>query len=209
MAGARSGVASLAFLSESGGTTQALPDQNVNVSGDVFRDAAATIAPVSEIVHVGDPGSVALSIGNNAPDDGYSENLLASLAGVTGAFGEASAGPTGGIAPGSNDKRTLALSFSTATAGTLSGSARVTLTSDGGIGVGSLDGLGETALPAETVPLSVTVDHYASAALQSDGALTSTGNGTYTLDLGSSTQVGPPFPQMSPPPMLRMARRIG
>jgi hypothetical protein len=188
MAGARSGVASLAFLSESGGTTQALPDQNVNVSGDVFREAAATIAPVSEIVHVGDPGSVALSIGNSAPDDGYSENLLASLAGVTGAFGEASAGPTGEIAPGSNDKRTLALSFSTATAGTLSGSARVTLTSDGGIGVGSLDGLGETALPAETVPLSVTVDHYASAALQSDGALTATGNGTYTLDLGSTTQ---------------------
>ena len=188
MAGARSGVASLAFLSESGGTTQALPDQNVNVSGDVFRDAAATIMPVSEIVHVGDPGSVALSVGNSAADDGYSENLLASLTGLTGAFGEASAGPTGEIVPGSTDRRSLALSLSTASAGTLSGSAGVTLTSDGGLGAGSLDGLGETALPAETVPLSVTVDNYASVALHSDGALTATGNGTYTLDLGSAKQ---------------------
>jgi hypothetical protein len=165
-----------------------LPDQNVDVSGDVFRDATATIAPVSEIVHVGDAGSLALSVGNSAADDGYSENLLASLSGVTGAFGDASAVPTGDIAPGANDRRSLALSFSTASAGTLSGSAHVTLTSDGGIGVGSLDGLGETALPAETVPLSVTVDNYAAAALQSNGTLTPTGNGTYTLDLGSTTQ---------------------
>ena len=170
----------------------ALPSPQVTVSGAVYRVAAASIGAVNEIVHVGDPGTVALAVTNTDPADGYSENLIASLAGTTGDIGIAAAGPTGDIAAGASDATTLAVGLSTAAAGTVSGNATVALTSDGGTGTGSLDGLGQTSLAPQTVPVDITVDNYAAAGLSASGIVTdgtnAQGGANYTLSLGTLSQ---------------------
>ena len=67
-----------------------------------------------------------------------------------------------------------------------SGSATVSLISDGGTGEGSIDGLGQVALAPAVVPVNVTVDAYAAAAITSSGpALVATGPGAYALNLGT------------------------
>ena len=131
---------------------------------------------------------------NTDPADGYSENLIATLAGVSGSIGMSS-GTTGEILPGATDGSTFAATFSTAQAGTLTGTATFDLTSDGGTGQGSIDGLGQTALPAQAVPLGITVDNYAAPAfeeLSGGGALTRNGN-NYTLDIGKIEQNSGPL----------------
>ena len=131
------------------------------MSGTVYREAAAALLPLNEIVHVGDPGTAALAVANSDPADGYSGNLIATLMGVTGGLTIAAAGPANDIAAGDTNSTALALGFSTAQAGTVSGSATVSLTSDGG----GIDGLGTTALTGTVVPVSIVVDNYASAAV--------------------------------------------
>ena len=84
----------------------------------------------------------------------------------------------------------LRSAFSTATAGTITGTATLGLVSDGGTGAGSIDGLGQTALPAVTVPIMVTVDNLAQASITSQGGNLTAGSlpGTWNLDLGTATQ---------------------
>ena len=145
----------LGFASNGGTLGSAgLPSQDIAVSGTVYREAATALLPLSEVVHVGDPGTAALSVSKNSdPANGFSENLIATLAGATGGLSIARGGSSGEIAAG--ETNTLALLFSTAQSGTVSGTATVDLTSDGG----TIDGLGTTALSPQTVPVDITVDN--------------------------------------------------
>ncbi len=194
-AGLQTGAITLSSSSDLGNgvTVPVLPGQQITVTGAVYREASAGIAAPDAIVHVGDPGTEMLTVTNTAATDGYSENLVASLAGATGQIGVA--GPSGEIAPGASDATSLAVSFSTATASVVSGTATVDLTSDGGTGPGSIDGLGQIALPAQDAPVSITVDNYAAAGLSESGGgvfsadgTNSAGGANYTLDLGTLTE---------------------
>jgi hypothetical protein len=69
----------------------------------------------------------------------------------------------------------------------VSGSVTLALTSDGGTGRGSIDGFGQLALAPEAVPIAVTVDNYATAAVvevSGTPTLQQTAGG-YTLDFGT------------------------
>ena len=188
-AGAKSGTVVFGFVSDAGTLgTSALPSQTVTVSGSAYREAAATLLPLTQIVHVGDPGTIALPVSNSDPADGYSENLTATLIGVTGGLGIAASGPTPEIAAGQTNTTALALSFSTARAGTIAGSAAVALTLDGGTGAGSIDGLGTAALGSPAVPVDITVNNYADLVFTSTDSLSATGVDAYALDLGTAVQ---------------------
>src|ERR1019366_6686754 len=91
------------------------------------------------------------------------------------------------------DTGTLALGFSTARAGTVSGTATVGLTSDGGNVAGSIDGLGITTLTAQTVAVNIVVNNFAAPALTSTGSLTANGANSYVLNLGTATQGAAPL----------------
>ncbi len=185
-AGLRTGNVVLAFVSDAGtlGST-GLPTQNIAVSGTVYREAATALLPLNEIVHVGDPGTIALPITNSDPSDGFSENLVALLIGASGGLGIAAmATPTGEIAAGQTNTNALALSFATSLAGTVSGTATVGLTSDGS----GIDGLGTTVLTAQTVAANIVVDNFADPVLSSNGNLTQSGPDAYVLNLGTATQ---------------------
>jgi Ca2+-binding RTX toxin-like protein len=157
------------------------------LTGSVYREAAPAISPINAFVHVKDPGSIALAVGNSDPADGFSENLIASITAAGGSIGATIGATTGEIAAGSSSNA-LALTFSTAQAGVDNGSVTLALTSDGGVGQGSIDGLGQVALASQLVAVSITVDNFASAALEKvSGAGTFGGSAAagYTLDLGT------------------------
>jgi hypothetical protein len=188
-AGMFAGIVQLTPASDNGtgGSTPLASTIQVDEFGSVYRPAAASISPVGLVVHVGDPGSAALDITNTATADGFSENLIASLASVTRGLGIAAPGPTGDIAPDASDSLSLSLNFSTANAGTIAGTATVDLTTDGGVGAGSIDGLGQMALTPDNVPVNITIDNYATAAIETvsgPGTLSHVGN-AYTLNLGT------------------------
>jgi hypothetical protein len=187
--GSQTGTVALAFISDAGtlGVTT-LPSQTIALSGTVYREAAAALSPVDAIVHVGDPGVANVSVSNSDPADGYSESLIAMLLSATGDIGISAAGPGGEIAAGQTNATALALSFSTALAGMVTGTATVGLTSDGGTGGGSIDGLGQTVLNPGTVAVDIAVDNYAEATLASNGDLASAGDDTYTLNLGTANE---------------------
>jgi hypothetical protein len=194
--GVQTGTVTLDFASDlGGGNTAPLPPESVTVAGTVYREAIAEITPLALFAHVGDPGLEMLDVANVAAADGFSESLIASLTGANGGFAVANGGPTGDIAAGASNAVTLRLSYATAETGTVSGDALVSLTSDGGTGAGSIDGLGTVALAAEAVPISVTIDNYATAAIQGPanfGTLTQAGNAA-TLDLGTIAENSGPF----------------
>jgi hypothetical protein len=157
----------------------------IDLFGGVYRLASASVAPVNAVFQVGDAGAIALSVANTDAADGFSENLLASLSAVTGGFTAAGKASTGEIAAGASDTTSLGLTASTAKAGVFTGTATLSLISDGGTGAGSLDGLGQTGLTALAVPLSVTVDAAANPVFKAaSGTLTHEGS-AYTLDLGA------------------------
>jgi hypothetical protein len=189
--GAKGGSVIETFTSDLGGgnTTPVVPSSYIDVFGSVYREATASIAPTNGIVHIGDPGTGTLTVANTDAADGYSENLIATLASTSGSVGVAG-GPTGEIAAGANDKTTFTATFSTAQAGTVSGNATFNLTSDGGTGTDSIDGLGQVALPQATVPLNITVNNYANPVFEeiSGGGTVSQNGANYTLDLGTITQ---------------------
>ncbi len=187
VAGAESGMVALAPVSA---PDTALATQDVAVSGAVFREATASAAPVNIVVHVGDPGSAALQITNTDAPDGFSEALIASLTGVTAGLSMASAGPSADIVAGATDKSSLAIGFSTAAAGTITGTATLGLASNGGTGAASIDGLGQAALASQTVGVTITVDNYAKAGFAAHGGTLTAGSApdTWVLNLGTTTQ---------------------
>jgi hypothetical protein len=196
-AGQQSGVVALQGASDSGSGAKAPLAQtnNIDVYGAVYREAAASIAPISLVLHVGDSGRAPISVSNTDPADGFSETLVATMASTSGGVTEAPGDPPAQVAPGATDSSSLAVAFSTAQAAVISGIANISLTSDGGTGTNSLDGLGQTALGTRALPVSITVNNFAQAAIGSDGNLTPNGTAAnnYTLNLGSAEQGSAPL----------------
>ena len=74
-AGLQAGTVTVSPLSDQGVSRRRCRPSPSRVSGAVYRAAAAGVLAQGTIVHVGDPGTIALSVTNTAPADGYSENL--------------------------------------------------------------------------------------------------------------------------------------
>jgi hypothetical protein len=188
--GLQSGTVTVEVFSDLGNNVMdpALPSPTIVVTGAVYREATAGVTLTDPILHVGDPDTEALTVTNTDPADGYSENLIAALTGARGAFSPVAEEPTGEIAAGDSDDSTLSVSFSTAQAGTVNGDVTLGLTSDGGTGLGSIDGFGSIALAAATFSLTATIDNYATAqVIQVTGVPVLIRQGdTYTLDLGQA-----------------------
>ncbi len=164
----------------SGGATMALAGTVIDLFGDVFRPADAVVPAVTIYSQVSSPGTVALTVSNGDPADGYSEALIAALTGTSGGIGIGNAGPTGDIAAGSSDQ-SLTLTYSTAQAGTIAGTATVAATSDGGTGAGSIDGLGTLALAPVDVPVNIAIDNLAQVGFEENFNPVAGG----TVDLGT------------------------
>ncbi len=165
-AGAKSGTATITLTSNGAGTselgTTALGTQSVNVSGNVYRFAEASAHSPEPVVfanrHVGSAASQTLSLSNLAATDGFSESLDATIGGATG-----NATTNGGsfslLAAGASNGTALAVGIDTSSAGAKSGTATITLTSNG---AGTSD-LGTTALGTQSVNVSGNVYRFAEA----------------------------------------------
>jgi len=135
VAGNKGGVATIDFESDGTGTSglgiTPLASQDVAVSGEVYRLAAASVSPVimSLNARVGDVVQQAVTIGNTAANDGYSEELSASLLGSAG--DAITSGAIGGlIAAGATDSN-LMVGLNTSSAGVKSGVVTIGMESDG------------------------------------------------------------------------------
>ncbi len=137
-----------------------LPGQDPAVTADVqsggmiVRLAVPLInnAPVNfGNVRIGSAQSLALSITNNVPNDGFSESLIGSTVGASnggvtaaGAFGLGTANPPS-LAPMATDTTHIVVGLNTATAGAKSGNAIIDFKSDGtGFPGGVVTDLGNT-----------------------------------------------------------------
>jgi hypothetical protein len=137
-AGHKAGTATITLTSNGAGTsdlgTTALGTQTVNVSGDVFRLASASAHTPEPVVfanrHVGDDASQALSLTNTAANDGFSERLNASIGGVTG-NATSNNGSFALLNAGATDSSALTVGIDTSSAGHKSGTATISLASDG------------------------------------------------------------------------------
>ena len=107
--------------------------------------------------HVGATQSRTLSLGNTGAADGYTEALDASFAAATGVV--SGSGTITGLGAEQSNSTSLAISLSGAVAGVQSGSAVLDLASDGT----GIDGLGTTALAAQTIVATGTLYNYATA----------------------------------------------
>jgi hypothetical protein len=189
--GNKSGTATISLTSNGSSSSDlpntALTSQTVNVTGSVFRLAspsAHTPEPVDfGIIHVGDTVSQALSITNNVPNDGFSERLDASIGSPTG-NATTNSGSFTALTPGSTNNTSLVVGINAATAGAKSGTATISLTSNG---AGTSD-LANTALTSQTVNVQAQVNNYAIAdvvKLSGNGTFMMTDTDEFTLDLGS------------------------
>ncbi len=164
-AGHKSGTATVDFVSDGAGTSElgqtALPGQNVLLSGDVYRLAAASTAANVNVgnAHVGDVLSTTLSVSNSAAADGFSEALNAT---VTGDTGDVTAGGAFNLlTAGGTNNTGLTASLDTATVGAKIGTATVAFASDG-TGTSGFSAIG---LAGQQVTLSGAVFDYAQASL--------------------------------------------
>ena len=165
-AGHKAGTATISLASNGAGTSElgitALTSQTVNVSGDVFRLASASAHSPEPVVftnrHVGDAASQALSLTNTAANDGFSERLNGSIGGVTG-----DATSNGGsftlLDAGATDAGSLTVGIDTGSAGHKTGTATISLKSDGA----GTSGFSALSLTAQTVNVSGDVYRLASA----------------------------------------------
>jgi len=153
-AGAKTGTATIGLTSDGTGTSglanTTLASQTVNISGNVFRLAAASAHSPEPIAfgnfHVGDMApSQKISLTNTAATDGFSENLDASIGSATG--GVTANGAFMGLAPGVTNNTSLSVGINTSSAGDKSGTATIALTSDGT----GTSGLANTTLSSQTV----------------------------------------------------------
>ncbi len=113
--------------------------------------------------HVGDSSgnTLTLTVSNIATADGYSEKLNASLGAATAGF--TASGAINGIAAGASNSTALKAVLNTTTAGSLTGTASLTLASNGS----GVDGRGNTPLATQTVNLNGAVYAYAAGTLAS------------------------------------------
>jgi hypothetical protein len=133
-AGAKSGTATLALVSDGSGTSGftalALASQNVAVSGNVYRLATPQVdtTPIVLVARLGDASPTrSIGLSNNAPDL-YTERLNGSIASTPVGFG--SSGVVTGLVPNASSSA-LGVGLLTTTAGSFSGNASVALVSSG------------------------------------------------------------------------------
>ena len=164
-AGARSGTAVVTLASDGTGTSGfsafGLGTQVVNVSGNVYRYASASAVAPNPVnignVRVGSAGTQAISITNTTAADGFSEKLNAAIGGATG--NAVASGSFNLLAAQATNASSLSLGIDTSSAGAKSGSATITLVSDGS----GTSELGTTGLTSQTVNVSGSVYRLASA----------------------------------------------
>jgi len=158
-AGTVNGSIAVNFASDGAGTSglgiSALATQNVGVSGNittqgnVYRLASASPATPNPVnfgnVRINTATDQALTIGNTAANDGFSEKLNASIS-SNGAPVTAS-GSFNLLGPQASDNSSLHVGIDTSSAGAKSGSATIALVSDGA----GTSGLGQTILASQTV----------------------------------------------------------
>jgi autotransporter-associated beta strand protein len=134
-------------ITNTGNSTDSLVHTQT-VTGGVYRYANGTLSTTLNLgnFHVGATATGALSLTNAVPADGFSESLDASIGGATG-----SATTNGGsislLAAGATDSASLVVGLNTSAAGALSGTAALTLYSDGS----GTSGLGTTLLDGQMV----------------------------------------------------------
>jgi T5SS/PEP-CTERM-associated repeat protein/autotransporter-associated beta strand protein len=160
-AGVKSGTATVNLTSDGAGTSglgnTALTPQTVDITGNVYRYAAAnTLANVSfGNVHQGDTLQQSLSVTNLAANDGFSESLDGSISGSSGAA--SGSGAFSLLAPGATNSTALGVSFNSTLAGVQNGTVTVSFVSDGT----GTSGLGNTALTPQTFNITGNVYLYA------------------------------------------------
>ena len=163
-AGTVSGAATVTLTSD--GTsidtlgTTTLTSQAVTATATLFNLATASLSPTAINLgqhHVGGALTQALTLANTAAAGSFSENLDA---GFSGASGLTDSGSVSLLKAGLSSTA-LGITLAGTSAGTVSGAATVTLTSDGT----SIDTLGTTALPSQTVTATATLFNLATASL--------------------------------------------
>ncbi|MQM29339.1 MAG: hypothetical protein CRU78_01825 [Candidatus Accumulibacter phosphatis] len=144
-AGAKSGSATIALVSDGDGTsglgTTNLAPQTVNVSGDVYRLANPTLntAAVTLVARRGDVApSAAISVSNASPDS-FTEGLKAGFASATPATGFGASGSIANLAAQGTDASSLQIALNTSSAGSVAGSAQVNFASTGAGTTGAAD----------------------------------------------------------------------
>ena len=161
--------------SNSSGYSGTLLPETVTISAEVIAYATVSAVTPNPVnlgnVHVGATPSKALSVENTAPTG--AENLDGSIGGATGAA-TTNGGSFAGLAPGVTDSTSLSVGLDTATDGVQSGTAIVSLESDGT----GIDSNLTTALTAQTIDVTGTVYAYAAPVVSNT-----------TLDFGP-TRVG-------------------
>jgi hypothetical protein len=161
--GVESGSAILALLSDSNGIdgigSTPLASQTIAVSGTLYNYATASlVAPVNfGAHHVGDKLSTLLSVINTGTADGFTEKLDASFGGTTGSV--TAAGSFTLLAASATNSTGLTVGLTSAQDGVRSGSAALTLKSDGT----GVDVLGTHTLTTQTIGLTGTLYNYATA----------------------------------------------
>jgi hypothetical protein len=154
-AGAKSGSATLNYVSDGTGTSGlsniAAGSQVINVTGSVYRLASANNLGAIAFgnVHVGDTVQQALNITNTAVNDAFSEKLNASF----GASSDGRITTSGGInllVAGSTNNSSMIVGLDTSAAGSVNGTQVINFASDGT----GTSGLGLTALASQTIGVS-------------------------------------------------------
>jgi T5SS/PEP-CTERM-associated repeat protein len=166
-AGARAGTVILNQYTDGSVTDGAgkslIGTSTVTVSGSVFNLATASAVAPNPVNfgahHVGDAINQALSVSNTGTAGGFTENLDATIGGVSG--GASASGTIIGLAPGKTDNASLIVGLSSAAAGTVSGSAIIAFNSDGT----GVDGLGTTAIAPQTIVAITTLYNLAAPTL--------------------------------------------
>ena len=186
-AGAKSGTATITAQSDGAGTSNIagnvdLADQTVNVSGNVYQTAQASvsIAPIDfGIVHVGDLAERTLAVSNTAPVAALNDTLTGGIDNFTNSRFSAPANLGTGVMAGGTDNTSLLVSMDTGSAGVLNGAMDLELFSHN-------QDLADLLLVDETIGLSGQVNEYANPAFDKsagNGALTGSGV-LFTLNFG-------------------------
>ena len=164
-AGSKSGTAQVLLASDGTGTSglglTALSSQTVTVGGDVFRLATASAASPAALmfnnVRQGTGALQTITLSNTALADGFSEGMNASIIATSGF---SASGSFSLLAAGASSSALL-VSMNTSTAGARSGTATITLASDGSAAGNS--GFGAIGIGTQVVNLSGGVFRLASA----------------------------------------------
>jgi hypothetical protein len=164
-----------------------LGSQTIAVEGKLFNLASPTLASDAfnfGVVHVGQAVAEFLTLSNGTTLAAYTETLDGSLGGASSGV-EASGSIA--VAAGASNNSGLSVGLNTGASGSISGTATLTLVSNGS----GIDTLGTTALGSAVIDVTGTVDNYATLAIEKTagtGTLTTVSATHYTLNLGSVTE---------------------